>query len=386
MNLLVFAKIINNMIHNILAGKTLEDIADIRQIRQKKLYITFSLIAIFLFGAYSVVNLIRGNDPHALVNIFGFFLGAISYWKLKKRVEYNSPLLLNIAVMMNGAAHIILPERILFWVYPAISTIIIINEFKTALTCFAIFTLFTGAFLFVENLGLIPIEFAYTLPNEKFFISYVINCIACLASNLYFRNATEYLKMLCQSGIEELAYWDSLTGLANRRSFEDWAMHKLNELNKEKLTALLFIDIDNFKQINDSYGHDVGDSVLEHFSQRLVNSIRGVDRVTNEREVSVCRYAGDEFVILLHDMSNREDLHSILERISNLPTNLKEIDANLQELSFSTGIAIFGQDADTLPELIQKADQAMYKSKRKGKNQYNFYQSSDNGRLAGSSI
>jgi diguanylate cyclase (GGDEF)-like protein len=327
-----------------------------------------------LFGGYCVVNIIREHNPHALINLLGFVLAGICYWKLNTRVEYNSPLLLNIAIMINAAGHIVLPERVLFWVYPAIATVIIVNQFKTALICSGIFTVFAGTFLFIESLNLIPFDFTYALPNEKFFISYAINCIACLASNLYFRNANEYLKKLYLSGIEELAYWDSLTGLANRHSFEEWAIQKLEEQkNKETLTALLFIDIDNFKYINDTFGHDAGDSVLVHFSQRLVNSIRGVSHETNERESSVCRYAGDEFVILLSDLHNADELCSILDRISNLSINLAEIELNLQEVTFSTGVVISDQNTDTLEKLIKKADQAMYKAKRKGKNQYSFY-------------
>ena len=137
---------------------------------------------------------------------------------------------------------------------------------------------------------------------------------------------------------------------------------------------MLFIDIDNFKGINDSFGHDVGDSVLKHFAQRLANCVRSTERERDEREQSVCRYAGDEFIILLHGIASRDELDVILARIINLSTDFAEIEQYQLEVTFSTGVALLSEHGDTLVELINKADQAMYDAKRKGKNQYSFYQ------------
>ena len=125
-----------------------------------------------------------------------------------------------------------------------------------------------------------------------------------------------YIQTLYREGIEELAYLDQLTGLANRWSFETWARAKLEELDQthsNTVTALVFLDIDNFKHINDNYGHDVGDRVLKHFATRLKNNIRNKDRKTDKHDYSIARFAGDEFVLMLYDVRCKKDLDTIMD-------------------------------------------------------------------------
>ncbi|MCV5917288.1 GGDEF domain-containing protein, partial [Escherichia coli] len=116
----------------------------------------------------------------------------------------------------------------------------------------------------------------------------------------YYAKVVSYIQTLYREGIEELAYLDQLTGLANRWSFETWARAKLHDIDHSdecSVTALVFLDIDNFKYINDTYGHDVGDQVLKAFATRLKKSIRNSDRKTDKHDYSIARFAGDEFVL-----------------------------------------------------------------------------------------
>ncbi|MFA0070166.1 GGDEF domain-containing protein, partial [Vibrio breoganii] len=108
--------------------------------------------------------------------------------------------------------------------------------------------------------------------THRFILSLFTMSLVCHTSAYYYTQAVSYIQRLYKEGIEDLAYRDQLTGLANRWSFERWASEKLATVDSERsLTALVFLDIDDFKGINDSYGHDVGDSVLQHFANRLSN-------------------------------------------------------------------------------------------------------------------
>ena len=137
---------------------------------------------------------------------------------------------------------------------------------------------------------------------------------------------------------------------------------------------MLFIDLDNFKLINDNYGHDVGDHVLKTFASRLKESARLAGHTPPKNDYSIARFAGDEFVLLLHDVPNKESLDEVLKRIVNVFSN-RSLDYDLiNEITMSVGAAIYKQDANDLSELIRCADKAMYVAKHTGKNQYAYYE------------
>ena len=129
--------------------------------------------------------------------------------------------------------------------------------------------------------------------------------------------------------------------------------------------AIFFIDLDNFKQINDSYGHKAGDELLKTVAKRLKKSIRETDTAS--------RLSGDEFTVLLPGISNDFDINQIANRILN---SLKEVfPINNQELSItaSLGISIYPADSNIPDELLKFADIAMYKAKEKGKNNFQYF-------------
>ncbi len=163
--------------------------------------------------------------------------------------------------------------------------------------------------------------------------------------------------------LEYQAYHDNLTGLKNRTFFEE----KLIQLTKEhsKKFTLLFIDLDNFKQINDTLGHSIGDEVLKTVANRILQSVSKND--------IVARIGGDEFTIILKDTYLEDDIKNIANRIIN---NLeKKITINSHELytGASIGISRYPFDASNKEELIKFADTAMYRAKAKGKGQLCLY-------------
>ncbi|WP_075879636.1 putative bifunctional diguanylate cyclase/phosphodiesterase [Vreelandella massiliensis] len=154
---------------------------------------------------------------------------------------------------------------------------------------------------------------------------------------------------------------DALTGLGNRALFEDHLRHDV-ELAKrhQQLIAVLFIDLDEFKPINDTLGHAVGDRVLINVAKRLEATIRPSD--------TLCRFGGDEFVLLLPDLADLNQAEEIAERVIHDLEQPYQIDDHELHLSASVGIALSDEHLNNPSELIQHADMAMYKAKKQGRN------------------
>jgi len=170
-----------------------------------------------------------------------------------------------------------------------------------------------------------------------------------------------------QAQLEKLAFYDVLTGLPNRRLLEDRLQQQLAAVRRnDELMAVAMMDLDGFKQVNDTKGHDTGDELLKEIAERLKLCIREVD--------TVARLGGDEFVLILSKLQHREDVVPILERVLNsvsLPCILKKGSARV---SASIGISFYPAHGETGDLLLRRADIAMYASKNSGRNQFNFYQ------------
>ena len=169
-----------------------------------------------------------------------------------------------------------------------------------------------------------------------------------------------------QLQMENLAFYDPLTGLSNRRLFKnrlDKAVKSVQRANTS--IALLFLDLDQFKRVNDTLGHDVGDSLLKEIARRLAQNIRENDTVS--------RIGGDEFTILLTDINNTNDVRIVAEKI--LLSLSKPYMINNQEInsSVSIGITLTPEDSIDSNILMKNADLAMYRAKELGRNNYQFF-------------
>lgn len=179
--------------------------------------------------------------------------------------------------------------------------------------------------------------------------------------------------------IEFMAYHDSLTGLPNRRSF----LNTLNEaarlaVEQDSQFSLLFIDIDDFKLINDRYGHKAGDYVLGSVAERMTSCIRASDVLTrnlNEKDSMpfLARLAGDEFIVLLTGVKRKTDVATICQRIIDSIARPYAWEDRLLTLSISIGVAAFPGDGDNAEAILQNADAAMYYVKNHDKNGYHFF-------------
>ena len=182
--------------------------------------------------------------------------------------------------------------------------------------------------------------------------------------------------------IEHLAYRDSLTGLPNRRLFLELVEHAVNNSRRSKLhCALLFLDLDDFKRVNDTLGHEAGDVLLREVADRLRNCLRASDIVIRDTSVNddgiknglVARLGGDEFIVLVNNLNSAIDAKIVAERI--LITLRQPFLLMEQEFIVGTsiGIAAFPDNGSDVELLIKYADMAMYEAKRQEKNTYRFY-------------
>lgn len=166
--------------------------------------------------------------------------------------------------------------------------------------------------------------------------------------------------------IKHLAYHDYLTGLPNRIQLKERLNSELTSASKTGLSmALLFIDLDGFKKVNDTYGHDFGDVILSMASNRLNNIKRNTD--------FLARVGGDEFVLIINQLANTDIISIIAEKIIEAVKSPFYADDREVNVGVSIGISIYplhGKDPETL---LKQADQAMYESKKCGKNNFTFY-------------
>lgn len=172
-------------------------------------------------------------------------------------------------------------------------------------------------------------------------------------------------RKIIEEKLEHLASHDVLTGLANRRLFNERLLQALNRAqHKQQKLAILFIDLDRFKIINDSLGHTIGDEVLKTLSGRLKNAIRVED--------TLARSGGDEFLLLIEEYDHTQDIITIANKLLDAFNEPVHIKNNEMYITGSIGISLYPEDASTPEELIQLADTAMYQAKRAGRNSYQF--------------
>jgi diguanylate cyclase (GGDEF)-like protein len=181
--------------------------------------------------------------------------------------------------------------------------------------------------------------------------------------------------------LRQLAYFDSLTALPNRRLFTEQLdlLLRLTRRNKQML-SLLFLDLDNFKRINDSLGHSAGDLLLREVAKRITRCVRDSDLVAHYAEpgsqIDVSRLGGDEFTVVLNQLDRAESAGSVARRLLDALAQPITIEGHEMVITPSIGIALAPDDADTVEGLLKAADTAMYHAKTSGKNKFMFYHSS----------
>ncbi|MFZ2161160.1 MAG: diguanylate cyclase [Sideroxyarcus sp.] len=183
------------------------------------------------------------------------------------------------------------------------------------------------------------------------------------------QNVTHYVGIFSDAHTQEyilerlhyLAYYDGLTGLPNRRLFMDRLNLSISHARRDKhMLAVMFVDLDRFKQVNDTLGHKVGDSLLAGITGRMKSCLRDGD--------TLARLAGDEFTVILPVLFHPDAAHNVAEKFMESCTQPLEVDGHRLQVSASIGIGIYPDDGEDADSLLHCADTAMYRIKESGRN------------------
>jgi diguanylate cyclase (GGDEF)-like protein/PAS domain S-box-containing protein len=234
-------------------------------------------------------------------------------------------------------------------------------------------------FFYYEDQDILDVNFKTQIPSAQLKKSYKIRFNHATGNMLWvelslshmgknfvgvIRDVTQHHKD--QEEMRFLAHYDALTKLPNRTLFIDRLTQAMTICDrKSQSLALAFVDLDNFKKINDTYGHIVGDKVLIHISNVIQSVLRKGD--------SLSRISGDEFIVLLNDLDEINESSIILERILAATSKPFVIDGTSMQLSCSIGVNFYPKDSSNQEVLIRHADQAMYQAKQSGKNSIQYF-------------
>lgn len=187
-----------------------------------------------------------------------------------------------------------------------------------------------------------------------------------------FENMRERIQQ-SSSQIRNLAYKDPLTGLPNRRRFSELLQE--NMAQRDQKHALLYLDLDHFKHVNDSLGHMAGDELIQGIANRISESLQTISELLglNEDQLITARVGGDEFLILMSNLKRTSDAGRCAQAVINSIQDVFDLHGHRVTVSASIGVASYPEDGDSASELLKMADLAMYHAKSQGKNNFKFY-------------
>lgn len=353
-------------------------LAETAQDYRQKMIHHLTLVGVFFLLIFSYKNLSNGLWGLGLVLLACSVTGTLNllYYRLRKRDTYTLFVLnciliiLCLTLLITGG----IESTGILWIYPIMAICLLVNRFAVGLVLASMLLLLSALILYLPNLH--PLIASYTNVESSRFL-FTLTAMSCISSlGVYHKEkALDCIVSLHEQDMQRLAFFDSLTGLANRSSFNHWLQKMIDRFDHEKkILALLYVDLDNFKQVNDVHGHHVGDELLVEFGNRLFNCVRPTDRTSMIiNDEGIARLAGDEFAVTIAGASCAEEIVVVAERILGICKDGFTLDGLDLQVTVSIGIAISQDEPVSAEVLLKQADTAMYQSKRNGKNSYQFY-------------
>lgn len=317
-------------------------------------YYQYHFLAALTFGAYSAYHYFFGNSlicattGTASVATFGLIISRL----FGRDSALLREMITATIIMAVFSACFFLGVRGIAWLFPLVVGIFFNYQIRNALLL-SFLSVIVGLLLSIQH---VEPEIALRM---FFPLAFVIG-FACLYRVTIDKE---------QSALEKEANVDHLTGIFNRRSFQRWLERTIADQRAEdEMLAVFYLDIDDFKQINDTNGHDTGDRILTEVSRRLVDSMRLTDAVGKPGQHQIARIAGDEFVVAASNLKSEQNTHMIASRLLSAVNKPIDIDGLEFKLSSSIGVATCLIGAASAERLLQESDAAMYRSKGRGKN------------------
>ena len=330
-------------------------------------YILFNSLLLFNVSIVFVAIFIRFLHEqyiHAITDCIYVFFGIIIFFIARRSREYFNNLIYIIIFISYLVVTVIF--------YNGLNPIVGNSWYLILLMCvFFLKGNKEGIFVFIVSLITIIyisyIKYHYTASE---IILGLIPFLGSLFFMFYFEERNSNFKKIIEKEKDKLEYqaqYDHLTKVVNRGVFLD-RLHQALKVSKRtnEQVAIFFIDLDSFKEINDTFGHHAGDIVLKKVAKRLEAHIRKTD--------TVARIGGDEYAILLNTFSNKNILKNIIEKLFNAMKEPIILENKKLYVTLSLGAAISNKDSLEAKILLKNADEAMYKAKNRGRNRYFFYE------------
>lgn len=354
-------------VHHFVADK-LSEVVLMKQQRQMMMIRVLAFLGVSFLAAFSVYSFYRSDIELGTTLAFYSLVGIVTIKMINLQHRFGLAGLsfiiysLSLYLIFTGGYE----GTGIMWVYPLSAIGIFINTFRV------------GVGLSVLNIVLTSLIFAFGLTQFPYPYHVGFRLVLTLVAMsgmchivIYFQSQMDdYILKMDQEGIQELAYIDSLTQLANRASFMSVLSHA-TRLDENKHTAIIYFDLDNFKAVNDCYGHDVGDNVLYDFAKQT----KGIaQQALGERlqKYDIARLGGDEFAIFVRDYESEQEVVDLAEQVVALfyGHHLQSLNNIHVEVGASAGIS-FNNETMTLSQCLKVADRAMYLAKEVGSGNVN---------------
>ncbi|MDJ0879298.1 MAG: EAL domain-containing protein [Halieaceae bacterium] len=353
------------------------ELIDVEINKQRQVIYTLWFIFMSILFGFSVLALVEGRSNWGMVLLASTVVCAV-YLLHERHFNKDVPgltipnltLLLLVAVLtITGAVEKTGP----LFIYAIVIMGVLTNNFRGAALFGASTIGLLLLLLFVFDDMLLQVEYSQAMKTRLIYSMTVLLWVALIGS--YYQDEAQEVTHRLHQRVHRLAYFDSLTGLTNRSSFRRWLQRSLERAQRDGSgLALIYIDLDNFKQVNDRFGHSMGDRVLATFGERLSDCLRPTDNSLHMVSTEdIARLAGDEFIVILQDVSEPRVAELVARRILAMFENGFLVDDLNTSVTCSIGIAFVEAGQESAETLLNNADAAMYKSKQKGKNRYEFF-------------